>query len=138
MLKLIIKDSSGFEGAILYDESTENLNVSHPKREVRDSVREYLKSPRQFYEADGNMVGSRQVIIVEPIRSNIYMYKALVEMKHAIGVSPMWDDVDNSLPDVYSPYQEDGDPSLGDPGINMAKSLNTGEVYDILNRKEDV
>lgn len=138
MLKLIIKDSSGFEGAILYDESTESLNVSHPSREVRDLVREYLKSPRQFYEATGNEIGSRQVIIVEPIRSNIYMYEALVEMKHAIGVSPMWDDVDNSLPDVYSPYQEGEDPSLGDPSLNIAKSLDTKEVYDILNRKEDV
>ena len=137
MLKLIIKDSSGFEGAILYDESTENLNVSHPNREVRDLVREYLKTPKEFRQPSGNMVGSGQMIIVEPIRANVFMYQALVEMKHAIGVSPLWDDVDNNLPDVHSPYQEDGDPSLGDPEANIAKSI-TGEVYDILNRKDDV
>ena len=137
MLKVIIKDSSGNEGAILYDEKTEKLTISHPNKDIRDSVRQYLKEPRRFTDSSGTEIGSRQITIVEPIKANIFMYKALVEMKHEIDVTPVWNDPDNVLPDTKSPYEADSPSGLGDPNALIAKSVDNTVVYDIINEGEE-
>jgi hypothetical protein len=137
MLKVIIKDSFGNEGAILYDEKTEKLTISHPIKDTRDSVREYLKRPREFTDADGDQVGSRQLIIVEPIKANTFMYKALVEMKHEIDILPVWDDPDNTLPDTHNPYEDGAIPGLGDPNATIVKSVDSAVAYDIINKGKE-
>lgn len=133
MLKVIIKDGEDKEGSILYDEATEKLSIAHPNRDVRNSVRGYLKEPREFTDSPSEQVGSRHLIVIEPIKTIGFMYKALVEMQHEIGVTVVWGDPDNVLPDSQNPYLQDGIPGTGDPNALITKSLD-GSTFMIINK----
>lgn len=100
-LKITIKNKEGEEGAVVYRPSSKSILVSHPDSATRNTVREYLATPRWLTEPieDGNQFETHQREVT-PTESLFTMYASLVEMGHQIGVSPVWNDIDNQLPET--------------------------------------
>lgn len=102
-LKIIIKDkNTGEEGAVVYRPSSKSVIVSHPDKEVREAVKAFLTSSRPMIDSNNDM-SNRHTVIAKATDSVFRMYSSLVEMTHELGVSPLWNNDENELPDTFKP-----------------------------------
>ncbi len=102
-MKVAINED-GKEGFVFYHKGRKQVMVSHPDSSVRDAVRGYLRTPRDF--SLGNKDGSSLKVHAKPSQHINFMGMALGEMVYYNGVSVDWDHPDN-IEDITDVPEED-------------------------------
>lgn len=77
-------------GFISYNENNKEILVTHPNKEIREKVRKYLQTPRQFSLPRSNTPGDKIRKTLCAVDSANKMDMALCEMYSRIGVHIDW------------------------------------------------
>jgi hypothetical protein len=118
----------GDTGFVKYNQGNQEIMVTHPNEQVRNTVRHYLTNSRDFTVAGSknlDEVGNRMILHTSPNKSAETMQMGLSEMFHHTGVHVNWGHEDNDLGDKKDPNAKADKPIL--------KSLFDDEGYEIIN-----
>lgn len=122
----------GKEGWVHYDPLGEEVMVTHPNAEVRNTVNHYLTNAKTFTMPASEHRGSFMNIQAKPVDSTDFMNMALTEMYHTTGVHVNWGHEDNEegKGSTHKVLQADTNSKADKP---IVKSLLDDEDYTIIN-----
>jgi hypothetical protein len=125
----------GKNGFIGYNQGNQEVMVTHPNELVRNTVRHYLNTQRDFTVSGSNNLdekGNRVILHTSPKESGENMMMGLSEMFHHTGVHVDWGHKDNDFKDMHTHNDTKSDPnSKADKPI--VKSIFGDDGYDIIN-----
>jgi hypothetical protein len=92
-------ESGGKKGWIQYDSEKKKATVEHPDANIREAVKRYLSSPREFWIPESDRIDDYRKETKRPTESTTHMTLALSGGFYETGAEVLW----NSKENVPSP-----------------------------------
>jgi len=117
----------GKYGFVDYDEDNKEILVTHPDKEVRLTVKDYLTNPHMFIVPSGEtgVVGDRVLVKAKPTESSRHLNMALSEMYFNTGVHVDWSHKDNRPSNDEKQY-------FSNANKPIIKSIDGDEEYELI------